>query len=122
MFRFCFCCWLPACRKPACRLVDEAKPAFFTPLREVSRHSGASIRGTLRNAKGALRPLSVLFFGVDQMRIGITTYLKSSFSGIVINALELASPTLTCNISTFRFASTSSKYVTLNPMSIVSPW
>lgn len=49
------------------------------------------------------------------MRIGITTYLNSSFSGIVINALELASPRLTCNVSTFRFASTSSRYVTLNP-------
>ena len=121
MFRFCFCCWLPASERAGYHLVYEGKPAFFTPFCEVSRRYGTLFGARFRNAKGALRPLVVFFFGVDQMRIGITTYLKSSFSGIVINALELASPTLTCNMSTFRFASTSSKYVTLNPMSIVSP-
>jgi hypothetical protein len=41
------------------------------------------------------------------MRIGITTYLNSSFSGTVISALELAEAHL--HVSTFRLASTSSR-------------
>src|ERR1700754_2189322 len=70
-----------------------------------------------KNGKGAMRPLVCSYCWSRYMRIGITTYLNSSFSGIVISALELASPRLTCNMSTFRFANTSNRYVTLKPIS-----
>lgn len=82
----------------------------------------AGCRFAIKTPKGLAAPWCVSRCRARQMRIGITTYLNSSFSGTVISALELASPRLTCTVSTFRFASTSSRYVTLKPMSTVSPW
>ncbi len=81
-----------------------------------------TFQNTIKTPKGAA-PLGVfLVLDARQMRIGITTYLNSSFSGIVISALELASPKAhlaACRPSGSR--STSSRYVTLNPMSTLSP-
>ena len=45
----------------------------------------------------------------DQIRIGMTTYLKSALSGTVINADELASPKAMLMLSPLRLFNTSSR-------------
>jgi hypothetical protein len=62
-----------------------------------------------KRQRGPLGPLAHFVYSFNQMRIGITTYLKSALSGTVINADELASPSAMLTLSHFRLFNTSSK-------------
>ncbi len=68
---------------------------FFAPFGGRRRAPALKRANRHKNAKGAWRPLVCPANRARQMRIGITTYLNSSFSGTVMRALELASPRLT---------------------------
>ena len=53
--------------------------------------------------------------------MGITTYLKWLFSGMVISAELFASASSIFTMSCSMLVSASIRYVTLNPISIASP-
>src|SRR5260221_14683594 len=70
---------------------------------------------------GSFFSASDIYSLLVQIRIGITTYLKSSRPGRVNSALELASPHRLTHWATWRLLGATSRYTTLHPVSLAAP-